>query len=266
MQVINNFLSGGQGINFLARQHNFKLKFVDAGIDYDFPYVEGLINKKIRKGTRNYLYESAMTKDETIEALKKGAEMVEICYNEGTNIISFGEMGIGNTSTSSMWMTLLAGISLDICVGAGSGLNDEGVKHKKDVLKRALENDSGTTDVMDVITWFGGLEMVMAVGGMLKAAELGMIILVDGFIMTNCMLAASKINKNVLHYAIFTHQGDESGHKLLLNHLNADPLLFLDLRLGEGTGALCAYPIIDSSVRMINEMNSFSNAAITKYF
>ncbi|MDO5569938.1 MAG: nicotinate-nucleotide--dimethylbenzimidazole phosphoribosyltransferase [Bacteroidales bacterium] len=265
-QVINNFLNGGQGINFLAKQHGFEIKIVDAGINYDLPPLKGVIDRKIRKSTRNYLYESALTSSEVEKALNYGAEITDMCVNEGSNILSFGEMGIGNTSTSSMWMTLLTGIPLDKCVGVGSGLDSEGVKHKKEVLKKALDNYQGTNDVMQVITYFGGLEMVMSVGAMIRAAQKGVIILVDGFIMTNCMLAASKISPNILDYAIFGHQGDEAGHKLVIDYLGVKPLLHLDMRLGEGSGALCAYPIVDSAVRMINEMNTFSNAHITKYF
>lgn len=265
-QVINNFLNGGQGINFLARQHGFELKIVDAGINYDFPPLPGVIDRKIRKGTRNYLHEAAMTPEETSLALQYGAEITDLCIAEGSNILSFGEMGIGNTATSSMWMTLLTGIELGKCVGAGSGLDADGVNHKKQVLQKALDHYPGGNDVMSVISYFGGLEMVMAVGGMLRAAEKGVIILVDGFIMTNCILAASRIAPEVLDYAVFGHQGDEAGHKLILEYLRAEPLLHLNMRLGEGTGALCAYPIIDSSVRMIREMNTFGNANITKYF
>ena len=134
------------------------------------------------------------------------------------------------------------------------------------MLTRAWENYSGDGSPESYIAWFGGYEMVMAVGGMLRAAELGMIIIVDGFIMTACILAASKLNPAVLDYAIFGHQGDESGHKLMLQALNADPILHLDLRLGEGSGAVCAYPIIDSAVRMINEMDNFQSVGVTKYF
>ena len=175
-------------------------------------------------------------------------------------------MGIGNTSPSSMWMTCLTGIPLFECVGAGSGLDQKGVLHKYTILKRALDNYKGDKSPLDVMRYFGGIEMIMAVGGMLRAAELNMIILVDGFIMTNCVLAASKLHPEVLSYCIFGHQGDEAGHKLLLNYLQAKPLLNLGLRLGEGSGAICAYPIVESAVRMINEMNTFSNAAVTKYF
>jgi nicotinate-nucleotide--dimethylbenzimidazole phosphoribosyltransferase len=134
------------------------------------------------------------------------------------------------------------------------------------VLKQSLERYTGNGAAEDVMCYFGGLEMVMAVGAMLQAAELNMVILVDGFIMTNCMLMASKFYPAVLNYAIFGHQGDETGHKLLLNAMNVNPLINMGLRLGEGTGAICAYPLIDSAVRMINEMDNFAHAAVTKYF
>lgn len=265
-QMISNFLNGGAGINFLARQHHFALTVVDGGIDFDFPEIPGLINRKIRKGTRNFLHEAAMTVDEMELALQTGAEITRSCYENGCNIISFGEMGIGNTSASSMWMTCLTDIPLSDCVGAGSGLDSKGICHKFNILKQALENYTGDKNVLNVMQYFGGIEMVMAVGGMLQAAALGMVILIDGFIMTNCVLAASKLYPQILSYCIFGHQGDESGHKLVLDHLQAKPLLNLGLRLGEGTGAICAYPLVESAVRMINEMNTFSHASITKYF
>ena len=274
-QMIFNFLSGGAGINFLARQHQIKMKIVDSGINYDFGSLDELIDLKVRKGTRNYLHEAAITIDEWNLCVERGASVVEKCYQDGCNTISFGEMGIGNTSSSSLWMSLLTGIPLEVCVGAGSGFDSEGIKHKYKVLNQALENFKSTRnvanlvdseDVVEVLAYFGGYEMAMAVGGMLKAAELGMIILVDGFIMTNCVLAASKLYPELLHFCIFCHQGDEAGHKFVLAHLNAQPLLQFGMRLGEGTGALCAFPLVDSAVRMINEMNSFQKASVTKYF
>lgn len=265
-QQLSNFLHGGGGINFLCRQHGFELKIVDAGVDYNLPYVKGIINMKVRKGTRNYLHEAAMTKEEMELCIERGAEIVEQCYNEGSNILSFGEMGIGNTSSSSIWMSYFTGIPLDRCVGAGSGLNNKGIEHKYNILKASMENYKGERSVTDIIRYFGGLEMVMAVGAMLRAAELKMIILVDGFIMTNCILAASKLYPAVLDYALFGHCGDEGGHRLVLEALNAHPLLNLGFRLGEGTGAVCSFPIVDSAVRMINEMESFQSASITKYF
>ena len=265
-QQISNFLHGGAGVNFLCRQHGFTLKIVDAGVDYDLPYEKGIINMKVRKGTRSYLHEAAMTEEEMELCLERGAEVVRRCHEESSNILSFGEMGIGNTSSSSMWMTCFTDIPLKECVGAGSGLDNAGIRHKYEILKQALDNYRGDGSPRDIIRHFGGLEMVMAIGAMLQAAELKMIILVDGFIMTNCILAAGKLHPEVLDYAIFGHCGDESGHKLLLEKLNANPLLHLGLRLGEGTGAICAYPIVVSAVRMINEMDNFAHAAITKYF
>ena len=265
-QQISNFLHGGAGVNFLCRQHGFTLKIVDAGVDYDLPYEKGIINMKVRKGTRSYLHEAAMTENEMELCLERGSEIVRRCYGEGSNVLSFGEMGIGNTSSSSLWMTCFTDIPLKQCVGAGSGLNNEGIRHKYEVLQQSLDNYKGDGSPYDIIRYFGGLEMVMAVGAMLQAAELKMVILVDGFIMTNCILAASKLYPEVLNYAIFGHCGDETGHKLVLDEIGVKPLLNLGLRLGEGTGAICAYPIVESAVRMINEMDNFSHASITKYF
>ncbi len=265
-QAIPNFLKGGAGINMFCRQHRFELKIVDCGVNFNFNGLSGLIDRKIRMGTRNYLYEAAMTEEEFDRAIAIGAEMVDLVHSEGTNIVSFGEMGIANTSSSSLWMTYLTGISLEQCVGAGSGLDKTGISHKYNILKRSMENYPGDSSVMDILRYFGGYEMVAAVGAMLRAAERRMIIIIDGFIMTNCLLAAQKLYPAVTEYCIFGHQGDEVGHKLVLDYLGVRALLHLDLRLGEGTGAICAFPIIDSAVRMINEMNDFKKAAVTKYF
>lgn len=268
-QMVFNFLEGGAGVNFLARQHNFKLKVVDAGVDYDFtqePRYNEIIDMKIRRGTRNYLYEAAMSTEECDRSIECGAEVVDQCNNDGCNTICFGEMGITNTSSSALWMSMLTGIELKECVGAGSDASGEITNHKYNVLKRALDNYSGDSSAYDIMRYYGGYEMVMTVGAMLRAAELGMIILIDGFIMSACALMASRLNENFIHYCIFGHVGDETGHKMLLDSMNARPILHLGFRLGEGTGALCAFPIIDSAVRMIREMSSFEKVAVTKYF
>ena len=257
---------GTGGVNFLCRQHGFTLKVVDAGVDYDLPRDRGIIDLKVGRGTRNFLHGPAMTEAEMEQCLAGGASVVRQCFEEGSNVLSFGEMGIGNTSPSSIWMSYFTGIPLAECVGAGSGLDSAGIRHKYEVLSRAMANYRGDGSPRDIIRWFGGFEMVMAVGAMLQAASLRMVILVDGFIMTNCMLAASRLSPEVLDYAVFGHCGDESGHKKVLDALGAKPLLSLGLRLGEGTGAICAYPILDSAIRMINQMDTFSGADITKYF
>lgn len=265
-QMIFNFIKGGAGINMFARQHHFGLKVVDCGINYDFGILPELIDRKIRKGTTNYLYEAAMTTEEFDRAINIGVEAVDMVYAEGTNIISFGEMGIANTSSSSIWMSYFTDTPLSQCVGAGSGLDNKGVEHKYKVLKKAMDNYSGNGSTEDIIRWFGGFEMVASVGAMLRAAELQMLIIIDGFIMTNCILAAQKLYPEVLDYCIFGHQGDEAGHKAVLDYLGVHALIDMGLRLGEGTGAICAYPLIESAVRMINEMSSFKKAEVTKYF
>lgn len=274
-QQMINFGRGGGGVNMFCRQHGFKLRVVDVGVDYDFSPSEHphIIDRKIGYGTRNFLYEPAMTADEYDRAIRIGADLVDECFKEGCNVICFGEMGIGNTSPSSIWMHLLADIPLTQCIGAGSGLNSEGMRHKYDVLSKAVEKfksqelkNSETQKLKNLLTYFGGYEMAAALGGMMRAADHRMIILVDGFIMSACMLAASKLHPEILDFAIFGHCGDESGHRLMLNAMNAEPLLSLGLRLGEGTGAICAYPILQSAVNMINEMDNFDHAEITKYF
>ena len=265
-QQMLNFMAGGSGISFLCRQHGFELKIVDAGVEHDFHSCPGIIDRKVRWGTGNFLHGPAMTGEELCRCIEWGAEIVRDCHAEGCNVVSFGEMGIGNTSPSSVWMHLLTGIPLERCIGAGSGLDRAGVRHKYEVLQASIDNYSGDRSTVDVMRYFGGLEMVMAVGAMLQAAELGMVVLIDGFIMTNCLLAASRLYPDVIRYAVFGHCGDEAGHRLLLDWLGAEPLLSLGLRLGEGSGAVCAYPIVDSAVRMMNEMDTFAHAEITKYF
>lgn len=267
-QQMANFGRGGGGVNMFCRQHGFKLRVVDVGVDHDFTPADhpNIINRKIAYGTQNFLHSPAMSEEEYERAMEIGAEMVDECHKEGCNVICFGEMGIGNTSPSSIWMHLLADIPLDQCVGAGSGLNSAGQNRKLDILTQAVNNYLSKHSDISPLRYFGGFEMIAAMGGMLRAAEHRMIILVDGFIMTACMLGASKLKPEILPYAVFGHCGDESGHRLMLNAMNAQPLLSLGLRLGEGTGAICAYPILQSAVNMINEMDNFDHAQITKYF
>lgn len=276
-QQMLNFTQGGAGINMFCRQHGFELFIVDMGVDYDLLPYPDIINRKIAPGTKNFRYEAAMTTDEMNRCIDTGARMVTECHDKGCNVVSIGEMGIANTSPSSVWMHLLTGTPLERCVGAGAGLDNEGIRHKYEVLRDAVDNfrkahpqydnEKMPEDyVEEVLRWFGGFEMVAAVGAMLRAAELRMTVLVDGFIMTACMLIASRLNPSVLPYAVFCHEGNESGHKLMLEAMQARGLLQLDLRLGEGTGAVCAYPILQSALRMIGEMNNFENANITKYF
>lgn len=273
-QQMENFTRGGGGVNMFCRQHGFELHLVDVGVDHDLSAFPQILNRKIAPhGTANFLYGPAMTESECQQALSVGRELVDQAAAEGCNIISIGEMGIANTSPSSIWMSLLLDLPLDICVGAGAGLNSEGIRHKLDVLQRSVERMQTELSVHGqtptpayLLRYFGGFEMVAAVGAMMAAAAQRMIVLVDGFIMTACALMASRLEPAFMDFAIFCHCGDESGHRLMLERMEAKPLLSLGLRLGEGTGALCAYPIVDSAVRMLNEMGNFEDNKITKYF
>ena len=277
-QQMVNFTRGGGGVNMFCRQHGFKLRIVDVGVDHDLSSVPGITDRKIARGTRNFLYEPAMTDQQFCRAISIGSDLVDECLSEGCRVLSIGEMGIANTSPSSIWMHLFGGIPLAECIGAGSGLADEGIRHKYDILSRAVERYkgddfsqqdsplSGEGSVERLLSYFGGFEMVAAIGAMLRAAEQHLLILVDGFIMTACAIAAIRLHPAAQDYMLFAHQGDEAGHRRMLDIVGAKPLLSLGLRLGEGTGALCAFPIVDSAVRMMNEMNNFQSAKITKYF
>ena len=269
-QQMINFTRGGGGVNMFCRQHGFKLRIVDVGVDYDLSDIPGILNRKIARGTKDFLYEPAMSEEEYDQAIAVGVDLVDACCAEDCRVLSIGEMGIANTSPSSIWMHLFGNIPLDECIGAGAGLNNDGIRHKYEVLKKAVDRFNGLNGQpikpIKPIMFFGGFEMVAAIGAMLRAAEQHLIILVDGFIMTACAIAAIRLYPASQDYMIFTHCGDESGHQRMLDIVGAKPLLHLGLRLGEGTGALCAFPIVDSAVRMMNEMNNFDNAKITKYF
>jgi len=307
-QQVENFCRGGGGVNLFCRQHHIALDIIDVGVDHDFDTATfaaitarssdtspiRFFNQKIRYGTRNFLHETAMTEAEYEAAIQVGVERVQQCAEEGCNLLSIGEMGIANTSPSSVWMYFFQQIPLSLCIGIGAGLNGYGKQHKFEILQSSIQHfmhregiDSATPFLSSddwvlqqglrerpyfpgyaeqIIRSFGGYEMVAAIGAMLQAAEMHITILVDGFIMTACMLAAAQLHPAVLDYAVFTHQGDEAGHHLMLQALSAHPLLSLGLRLGEGTGALCAFPLIDSAVRMLTQMDNFQHAHITKYF
>ncbi len=266
-QQMINFTHGGGGVNMFCRQHGFKLRIVDVGVDYDLSNVSGIIDRKIARGTKNFLYEPAMSEEEFCQAIEIGVSLVDECIAEGCNVLCIGEMGIANTSPSSIWMHLFCHIPLDDCVGAGAGLDNPGIRHKYEILKKSIEHATPSLHSdEDILRYFGGFEMIVAVGAMLRAAECHVIVLVDGFIMTACALVAIRLYPESQSYMIFTHCGDEGGHRKMLDAMGVSPLLRLGFRLGEGTGALCAFPIIDSSVRMINEMNNFDKAQITKYF
>ena len=262
-QMVMNFLSYGAAINVFCDQNDIDLHIVDAGVNYDFPFSLDLIDSKIAKGTKSFLTEPAMTKEQCEKAIKAGAGLCDKIYKEDTNIIGFGEMGIGNTSAASLIMSKICGYPLAECVGRGTGLDDEHLTKKIEILEKASKIHETKTP-FEIFRTYGGFEMAMMCGAMLKAAENGMTILVDGFISTSVFLVAHAIAPEIMDYALFSHQSDEQGHKRMLEFLHADPILKLGMRLGEGTGCALAYPLIKSSVAFLNDMASFESAGVSQ--
>lgn len=263
-QMVFNFLQGGAAINVFARQNGMNIKVVDAGVNFDFNQHPGLVHAKVAMGTKSFLHEPAMTTAQCETAIAHGAAIVKELHQQGCNVIGFGEMGIANTSAAAVIMSLLCNIPLEQCIGRGTGLDDEGLIRKKVILAEAMIRHNRIEKTpLNVLSTFGGFEIAMMCGAMLQAAASGMVILADGFITTAALLVASKINAHVLDYTIFTHQSNEQGHRLMLAHLNAVPLLDLGMRLGEGTGAAVAYPVIQAAVNFLNEMASFESAGVS---
>lgn len=264
-QMVLNFMSGGAAINVFTRQHGIRLLLVDAGVDYDFGKNEKLIDAKVGYGTKNFAEQPAMTDTECRQCLQKGAELAREVQATGCNVIGFGEMGIGNTSAASAMMSRLLDIPIAECIGKGTGLDDAQLRRKIDILTAALETHSNVTnDPESVLATFGGFEIAMMCGAMREAARLGMLVLIDGFIASASYLCAFQMDPSIQKYAVFCHQSNEKGHKLLLESLHADAILKLDMRLGEGTGCALAYPLLQSAVAFLNEMASFESAGVSQ--
>ncbi len=261
-QMVMNFVSGGAAINVFCRQNGINLKVVDAGVDYDFPEDAPVINAKVARGTRNMRHEPAMISNECSLAIQKGRELVKQEAEQGCNIIGFGEMGIGNTSASSLLMHRFLNIPIEKCTGSGTGMFGEQLTKKMQILREVSEKYNPRTPEETLAT-FGGFEIAMMVGAILEAREQQMILLIDGFIATAAALTAIRINPEVRENCVFCHSSDERGHQLMLEHLNAKPVLQLNLRLGEGTGAALALPLVQAAVNFLNQMASFGDAGVS---
>lgn len=262
-QMVLNFVNGGAGINVFTRQHGINLRVIDGGVDYDFPEGCGVESCKLARGTNNMLHQPAMDLDLCRLAMQKGAEYVRREFKNGCNVIGFGEMGIGNTSPASLLLHKFAGVSLADCVGRGAGLNPEGVERKYQILSEVAAKYNPQTP-LETLATFGGIEIAMMVGGILEAKKNNMLILADGFIATSAFITAYEMQPDILDNTLFSHSSNEKGHVLMLKYLKGDPILQLDLRLGEGTGVALAYPIIQSALIFLNEMASFETAAVTQ--
>ncbi|MBD3308493.1 nicotinate-nucleotide--dimethylbenzimidazole phosphoribosyltransferase [candidate division KSB3 bacterium] len=262
-QMVLNFLAGGAAINVFARQQHLTLSIVDAGIHGALPEHPQLLDRKIAPGTRNFRHEPAMTESQCQQAIEQGAAIVRHIRATGCNILIFGEMGIGNTSSAAVILHLLGNVPLDDCVGRGAGLDDIGLSQKKRILHEAIRHHAIAPEPLPVLATFGGFEIAMMCGAFLQAAEEGMMVVVDGFIVTSALLVAARLYPAVLEYCLFGHLSQEAGHRAMLDLLHADPLLHLDMRLGEGTGAVLAYPLVEAAVNFLNEMASFESAGVS---
>ncbi|MGH8778929.1 nicotinate-nucleotide--dimethylbenzimidazole phosphoribosyltransferase [Paraburkholderia sp.] len=262
MQMVANFLAGGAAINAFSRVADLTLEIVNAGIATPLADTTGLVDIPIASGTRNFAHEPAMTHDETLAAIQAGIERVRHHAALGTNVIGFGEMGIANTSAAACMMSRLCGVPIDECVGRGTGLDNAGLAKKRNVLASALARHPDAVSPLDVLATFGGFEIAMMTGAYIAAAEARMVVLVDGFIATAALLVADALAPGVREYCVFAHASNEAGHRRMLDHFGAIPLLALDMRLGEGTGAALAVPLLRAAVGFVNEMASFESAGV----
>ncbi|WP_423129533.1 nicotinate-nucleotide--dimethylbenzimidazole phosphoribosyltransferase [Gaoshiqia sp. Z1-71] len=261
-QMAMNFCTGGAAVSVFCRQNGIALKVIDAGVDFDFPAGSPIIDAKIARGTKNMLKEPAMSLRECRLAMNRGAGYVRQEALGGCNTIAFGEMGIGNTSPSSLLMHRFMKMPVEQCTGKGAGMEGEKLDHKTAILKAVSEKYDPQTPEETLAT-FGGLEIAMMTGAILEAKKLDMVILIDGFIATAATLTAIQFDAAVRDNCIFCHASEERGHQLMLKHLNAKPVLSLNMRLGEGSGAAVAYPVIKAAATFLNEMASFDEAGVS---
>ncbi|TAE32498.1 MAG: nicotinate-nucleotide--dimethylbenzimidazole phosphoribosyltransferase [Cytophagales bacterium] len=264
-QMVLNFLAGGAAVNVFCRQNGLQLVVCDVGVNGSFAEnAPGFVKYKVAPGTRNMRHEQAMTPDECEAAMDAGRTLVDGVHHRDCNVIGFGEMGIGNTSSAALLMHRITKLPLSQCVGRGTGLDDTQLTHKLAVLQAVSDRHADAQTPMELLTALGGLEIAAIVGGMLQAAQNKMVMLVDGFIATSALLVAQAIAPSVRDYCVFCHQSDEAGHRLMLDFLQAKPLLKLDMRLGEGSGCALAYPLLQSATAMLSEMASFASAGVSE--
>ncbi|MBK6400673.1 MAG: nicotinate-nucleotide--dimethylbenzimidazole phosphoribosyltransferase [Rhodocyclaceae bacterium] len=265
-QMVENFLAGGAAINVFARANGIGLTIVDAGVAHDFGVRDNLVDAKVsRGGTLSYLDGAAMSAEQRDIAMTKGAEIARKLAAEGCTVVGFGEMGIGNTASASLITHCLTELPLAACIGRGTGLDDAGLARKQALLEQALAAwPERSADPLAVLARYGGFEIAMMTGAMLAAAQQKMLVLVDGFICGAAALTAARICPDFLDYAVFCHASAEAGHRAQLGALNVSPLITLDLRLGEGTGAALAWPLVRAACAFLNEMASFESAGVSE--
>jgi len=261
-QMVMNFLAEGAAVNVLARANGLAVRVIDAGVKHDFAPHPMLVQAKVAPGTGNALRGPAMSAAQCEQALARGAALVAEAVAQGSNVLAFGEMGIANTSAATLLLHKLAGVPLDVGTGRGTGVDDAGLAHKRDVLTRAAARTASQLPPFEALQQYGGFEIAMMTGAMLAAAQARVLILVDGFITSSAALVACGLAPGARDCMVFAHCSAETGHRALLQALQATPLLDLGLRLGEGTGAVLAWPLLKSAVAMLDEMASFESAGV----
>lgn len=265
-QMVENFLAGGAAVSVLARQHGLALTVVDCGVARDIapreaaPGQPSLLLRKVAPGTNDASQGPAMSAEQCAQALNHGIELVRELPG---NVLLLGEMGIANTSVASLLLARLCGLSLAQCTGAGTGLDAAGIERKGAVLQQALDVNATATAPLDALAALGGYEVATMVGAVLQAGAERRVILVDGFITSAAVLVASRLQPHVLQRCVFAHRSGERGHQLMLAQMQAEPLLQLDLRLGEGSGAALAWPLLQSACVILREMASFEAAGVS---
>jgi nicotinate-nucleotide--dimethylbenzimidazole phosphoribosyltransferase len=260
-QMVYQYLSGGGAVNVLCRQHDIRLLVADVGVDHDFGAATGLWHRKVRRGTRNFLHDAAMTEDELTAALAAGADLVARVPE--SEVIGLGEMGIGNTTAASALMAAITGLDVDEVVGLGTGVSDATLQRKRRVVRAALSAHS-PADATDSLRRLGGLEIAALVGAIEAAARSGRLIVLDGFITGVAALVAREREPGVMRHLVAGHVGAERGHRRLLARLGLRPLLDLELRLGEGSGAALGLSLVQSAVRLMREMRTFEEVNVER--
>ena len=264
-QMVENFLAGGAAVSVLARQHGLALTVVDCGVARDIapraavPGQPQLLVRKVAAGTQDASIGPAMTPAQCAQALHNGMDVVQGLPG---NALLLGEMGIGNTSVASLLLARLCGVALEDCTGAGTGLDAGGVARKRAVLAQALAANEGAVNPLDALAALGGFEVATLVGAVLQASSERRVIVVDGFITSAAVLVAARLQPHVLQRCVFAHGSAEPGHAHMLAQLQAEPLLDLGLRLGEGSGAALAWPLLQSACAVLAEMASFESAGV----
>jgi nicotinate-nucleotide--dimethylbenzimidazole phosphoribosyltransferase len=263
-QMVMNFLNGGAAINVLARQAGARVTIVDIGVASSFKEVLGLVRRKVAFGTQNMLKGPAMTCQQAEEAIQVGLEVLEAEIANGLDLVATGDMGIGNTTASSAIVTVLSGLPAAQVTGRGTGIDDAGLAHKIQVIEQSIAiNQPDPADALDVLSKVGGLEIAGLCGVVIGAASHRIPVVVDGFISGAAALVAAELAPGVKPYLIASHQSVEIGHKVIWQRLGLSPLLNLGLRLGEGTGAVLAFHLVEAAARILNEMATFSEAGVS---